>query len=296
MVDEALRGPGAGPDYNAMVSQRGVLNVYHSDAQRDAFARRGNAMHLAGADAEMLDAGAVRRMLPFLDFDNARFPIRGGLLQRRGGTARHDAVVWGYARGASDRGVDIIQNCEVTSFLREGNRVVGVNTTRGKSGNVTRSELLVGTLQNKAPRSFGFVVDHATAKERRCTGIDIALIMQTHAFCANSTEGYSHEPRYSKYRRNLLLWLAVAEPWAWRAPCETRSDRSRYPGSRRHDEDVAREAPATFQFVGWSIAPSHVSEIVRLWCGATQSPRRSQAAPTPFDRRAQHTCCSPTFR
>ena len=118
-------------NYNVMVSQRGVLNLYHSDAQRDAFARRGNAIRLAGADAELLDAGAVRRMLPLLDFDNARFPIKGGLLQRRGGTARHDAVVWGYARGASDRGIDIIQNCEVTGFRRNGNRIVGVETTRG---------------------------------------------------------------------------------------------------------------------------------------------------------------------
>jgi methylglutamate dehydrogenase subunit A len=118
-------------NYNVMVSQRGVLNLYHSDAQRDAFARRGNAMHLAGADAELLDAGDVRRMVPFLDFDNARFPIRGGLLQRRGGTARHDAVVWGYARGASERGVDIVQNCEVTGFLRRGDRVEGVETNMG---------------------------------------------------------------------------------------------------------------------------------------------------------------------
>ncbi|MGJ4891253.1 sarcosine oxidase subunit beta family protein [Bradyrhizobium sp. HKCCYLRH3099] len=118
-------------NYNTMVSQRGVLNLYHSDAQRDAFARRGNAMRLAGADAELLDADAVRRMLPWLDFDNARFPIKGGLLQRRGGTARHDAVVWGYARAASDRGVDIIQNCEVTGFLRDGDRITGVTTTRG---------------------------------------------------------------------------------------------------------------------------------------------------------------------
>lgn len=121
-------------NYNVMVSQRGVLNLYHSDAQRDAFARRGNAMRLAGADAEMLDAEAVRRMLPFLDFDGARFPIRGGLLQRRGGTARHDAVVWGYAHGASDRGVDIMQNCEVTGFVRDGERVVGIETTRGTIG------------------------------------------------------------------------------------------------------------------------------------------------------------------
>ena len=103
-------------NYNAMVSQRGVLNLYHSDAQRDAYARRGNAMRLHGVDAELLDREQVRAMLPFLDFDNARFPIQGGLLQRRGGTARHDAVAWGYARGASDRGVDIVQNCEVTGF------------------------------------------------------------------------------------------------------------------------------------------------------------------------------------
>jgi len=118
-------------NYNTMVSQRGVLNLYHSDAQRDAYARRGNAMRMHGVDAELLDQNAVRKMLPFLDFEGARFPIRGGLLQRRGGTARHDAVVWGYARAASDRGVDIIQNCEVTGFLREGNRITGVRTTRG---------------------------------------------------------------------------------------------------------------------------------------------------------------------
>jgi sarcosine oxidase subunit beta len=118
-------------NYNAMVSQRGVLNLYHSDAQGDAYARRGNAMRMHGVDAELLDTAGVRRMLPFLDFENARFPVLGGLLQRRGGTARHDAVVWGYARAASDLGVDIIQNCEVTGFVREGERIVGVQTTRG---------------------------------------------------------------------------------------------------------------------------------------------------------------------
>jgi sarcosine oxidase subunit beta len=118
-------------NYNAMVSQRGVLNLYHSDAQRDAYARRGNAMLMHGVDAELLDAEGVRRMLPFIDSENGRFPVLGGLLQRRGGTARHDAVVWGYARAASDLGVDIIQNCEVTGFLREGERIVGVETSRG---------------------------------------------------------------------------------------------------------------------------------------------------------------------
>src|SRR6201985_2490992 len=107
-------------NYNAMVSQRGVLNLYHSDAQRDAYARRGNAMRMHGVDAELLDREAVRGMLPFLDFDNAWFPFQGGLLQKRGGTARHDAVVWGFARAASARGVDIVQNCEGAGLPAEG--------------------------------------------------------------------------------------------------------------------------------------------------------------------------------
>jgi sarcosine oxidase subunit beta len=121
-------------NYNVMVSQRGILNIYHSDAQRDAFARRGNSMIMHGAGAELLDTAALRRMVPYLDFDNARFPIQGALYQPRGGTARHDAVVWGYARGASDLGVDIIQNCEVTGLVLNGNRIVAVETTRGRIG------------------------------------------------------------------------------------------------------------------------------------------------------------------
>jgi sarcosine oxidase subunit beta len=121
-------------NYNAMVSQRGVINLYHSDPQRDAYARRGNAMRLHGVDAELLDVDGVRRLLPYLDFDDARFPIHGGLLQRRGGTARHDAVVWGYARAADQLGVDIIQNCEVTGIRVANRRVTGVETTRGEIG------------------------------------------------------------------------------------------------------------------------------------------------------------------
>ncbi|MBB1497474.1 sarcosine oxidase subunit beta family protein [Paracoccus sp. MC1862] len=121
-------------NFNAMVSQRGILNLFHSDGQRDAYRRRGNAMLLAGADAELLDRDQVRRMTPFLNFDNARFPIKGGLLQRRGGTARHDGVAWGYARGADLAGVDLIQNCEVTGFRIENGRVKGVETSRGYIG------------------------------------------------------------------------------------------------------------------------------------------------------------------
>jgi sarcosine oxidase subunit beta len=121
-------------NYNAMVSQRGVLNLAHSDAQRDAYARRGNAMRIAGVDSELLNREAIRRLVPLLDLDTARFPVKAGLLQRRGGTVRHDAVAWGYARAADQRGVDLLQNCEVTGIRVEAGRVVGVETTRGMIG------------------------------------------------------------------------------------------------------------------------------------------------------------------
>ena len=118
-------------NYNVMHSQRGLINLFHSDGQRDAFARRGNAMINQGDDAVLLDRDGVRKYLPYLDFDNVRFPVYGGLLHPRGGTARHDAVAWGYARGADRRGVDLIQNCEVTGIDIENGVVKGVQTTRG---------------------------------------------------------------------------------------------------------------------------------------------------------------------
>ena len=118
-------------NYNAMVSQRGILNLIHSDAQRDAFTRRGNAMILNGADADLLSTETIQKRYPFLNVDNARFPIKGGLAQHRGGTVRHDAVAWGYARAADQLGVDIIQNCEVTGFRIEGGACLGVETSRG---------------------------------------------------------------------------------------------------------------------------------------------------------------------
>jgi heterotetrameric sarcosine oxidase beta subunit len=120
-------------NFNVMFSQRGVLNLYHSDAQRDAYARRGNAMRLNGIDAELLDVEEVRKLVPNLDYSkNARFPIQGGLLQPRAGTARHDAIAWGFARAADRLGVDIIQNCEVTGFETLGERIVAIETTRGR--------------------------------------------------------------------------------------------------------------------------------------------------------------------
>ncbi len=119
-------------NYNVMMSQRGLIMLCHSDGQRDAFVRRANAMRSRGDEAHMLSVDDLRKLLPYLNYDNARFPIYGGLLQKRAGTARHDAVAWGYARAADERGVDLIQNCEVTGFNINNGRVTGVETSRGK--------------------------------------------------------------------------------------------------------------------------------------------------------------------
>ena len=119
-------------NYNVMHSQRGLINLFHSDGQRDAAVRRGNMMLSQGDDAILLGREELRQIVPFLDYDQARFPIYGGLYHKRGGTARHDAVAWGYARGADRRGVDLIENCEVTGISVSDGRVTGVTTTRGE--------------------------------------------------------------------------------------------------------------------------------------------------------------------
>ena len=129
---ELWRGMTEELNYNVMFSERGVINLAHNDAQVDAFQRRGNAMRLNGIDAEWLTPAEIRKRAPLLNFSkDARFPIFGGLCQPLAGTARHDAVAWGYARGADARGVDIIQNCEVTGMKTDKGKIVGVETTKG---------------------------------------------------------------------------------------------------------------------------------------------------------------------
>ena len=118
-------------NFNVMLSQRGQIVLAHGPSQLDVLARRGNIMRLNGIEAELLDRDAVMRLLPYLDDSNqARFPIWGGLLQRRAGTVRHDAVAWGYARAADAAGVDIIERCEVTGFEIQDGKAIAVETNR----------------------------------------------------------------------------------------------------------------------------------------------------------------------
>src|ERR1700676_4868230 len=120
-------------NFNIMLSQRGLVMLAHSRHDLDAMSRWANAMRMNGIAAELLTREEVGALAPALDLSpRARLPVLGGFCQRRAGTARHDAVAWGYARAASALGVDIIQNCEVTGFIQENGRVVGGSTSRGR--------------------------------------------------------------------------------------------------------------------------------------------------------------------
>ena len=119
-------------NYNIMLSQRGVLNLAHSLGDVRDTKRRVYANKLNGIDSEYIGPEEIRELVPIINLDpNIRYPVLGSSLQRRGGTARHDAVAWGLARAADARGVDIIQNCEVTGFDIQNGQVKGVHTTRG---------------------------------------------------------------------------------------------------------------------------------------------------------------------
>ena len=119
-------------NFNVMFSPRGIINLAHSDAQMNVYSRRGNSMRLNGIDAVLLNREEVRKIIPMADFsENVRFPIFGGLMQPSAGTARHDAVAWGYARQADSMGVDIIQNCEVTGFDVSNGKILGIRTSKG---------------------------------------------------------------------------------------------------------------------------------------------------------------------
>jgi sarcosine oxidase, subunit beta len=123
-------------NFNVMLSQRGQVTLAHNRHDLESLSRMVNALHMNGIDAELLTREQVGELAPALDLSpNARFPVLGGYVQRRAGTARHDAVAWGYARAADALGVDILQNCEVTGFVKSsGGRVTGVETSRGRIG------------------------------------------------------------------------------------------------------------------------------------------------------------------
>ena len=119
-------------DFNIMYSQRGQLTLAHTDATVRAFRQRAEVNKHFGGRTELIDPSDVAELVPTLNLNPANLPVLAGLWHRDGATARHDAVAWGYAKGATERGVELHQLTEVTDILKEGNRVTGVQTNRGK--------------------------------------------------------------------------------------------------------------------------------------------------------------------
>jgi len=199
-------------NYNLMFSQRGAVFLGHSDADMTRLAERGDALRCAGIDAELMTREEVAALAPCLDISpNARFPIHGGLIQRRGGTARHDAVAWGYARAADALGVDVIQNCEVTGFAMTGGKVTGVATTRGEIGAdrvgicvAGSSGLVAGLAGLKLPIESHLL--QAFVSEPVKPMLDTVIMSQSiHAYVSQSDKGEmvvggdpDHYPTYSQ--------------------------------------------------------------------------------------------------
>jgi sarcosine oxidase subunit beta len=119
-------------DYDVLFSQRGVLNLAHTLGDVREGTRRVHANRLNGVDAEWLDPAGVKEFCPIVNTSpDVRYPVLGATLQPRAGIAKHDHVAWAYARAADRLGVDLIQDCEVTGFVRDGDRVTGVHTKHG---------------------------------------------------------------------------------------------------------------------------------------------------------------------
>ncbi|MGQ0430606.1 MAG: sarcosine oxidase subunit beta family protein [Gammaproteobacteria bacterium] len=148
-------------NFNIMLSQRGKVDLAHSPHEMERLRRAVNSIRMNGVDAEMLTASELRRLEPALNL-NCRYPIEGGAVQWRGGIARHDAVVWAFARAAGAHGADIVQGCEVTGFRVERGRVTGLQTTLGE----------VAT-----PRVCVAVAGHSSELARRA-GITLPIVSQ----------------------------------------------------------------------------------------------------------------------
>ena len=159
-------------NYNIMFSQRSHVNLFHSTSARDANARRYNTMLLSDSDAELWSLEKLKKIIPHLNYGpKARFPIMGAAVQKRAGTARHDAVAWGYARAADRLGVDIIQNCEVIGIKRDKDNISSLETTRGQ---ITANKI-------------GFAVAGNTSRLWQMTGLE-SLPIETHKLQAFVSE------------------------------------------------------------------------------------------------------------
>src|SRR5690606_29080989 len=142
-------------NYNVMFSPRGLLMLGQTEHEVRGYKRTVYANNLQGVATEWISRERVKELVPIINIDGPRCPVVGALYQARGGTARHDAVAWGYARACSAMGMDVIQQCEVTGVRTEGGRVTGIDTTKGAIG-CARRGLVVAVHSSVLAELAGF--------------------------------------------------------------------------------------------------------------------------------------------
>lgn len=182
-------------NYNVMFSPRGLIMLAQTEHEVRGYKRTAISNNLQGVSTRWIDAAEVRRLAPIINLDGPRYPVLGGLYQERGGTARHDAVAWGYARACSDMGMHIIQNCEVTGIDASGGRVRGVSTTRGDIG-CDRLALVVAGHSSVLAGMAGFrlpiesIALQALVSEPVKPCLDVVIMANTvHGYLSQSDKG-----------------------------------------------------------------------------------------------------------
>ncbi|MBU2411422.1 MAG: sarcosine oxidase subunit beta family protein [Gammaproteobacteria bacterium] len=180
-------------NYNVMFSQRGCLNLGHTLQDMRDIERRVNANRLNGIDGEVLDAQQVKEIVPVLDCsDRARYPVMGASWQPRAGVARHDAVAWGFARGADTRGVDLIQQTEVEDLIIEDGTVVGVRTARYGEIRADRVGCVVAGNSSVLAKMGGFELPLESHPLQALVSEPIKPILDT-VVMSNQVHGYASQ-------------------------------------------------------------------------------------------------------
>ncbi len=182
-------------NYNIMFSPRGVMMLAQTEHEIRGYQRTAHANTLQGVATEFISPKRVKELCPIIDISGPRYPVLGALWQPRGGTARHDAVAWGYARACSDMGMDIIQKCEVTAIKQEGGRVTGVETTKGAIG-CNKMGIVVAGNSGQAAEMAGFrlpiesVPLQALVSEPIKPCMDVVVMANTvHGYLSQSDKG-----------------------------------------------------------------------------------------------------------
>ena len=182
-------------NYNVMFSPRGVIMLAQTHHEVRGYQRTAHANALQGVQTEWIGPQKVKELCPIINLDGPRYPVLGGLWQARGGTARHDAVAWGYARACSDMGMDIIQQCEVTAIRRDGAKVVGVDTTKGAI-NCDKLGIVVAGHSGDLAAKAGFrlplesVALQALVSEPIKPAMDVVIMANTvHGYLSQSDKG-----------------------------------------------------------------------------------------------------------